>query len=207
MGETRLWEVVRGSTEGVRGTYEWNLDRVYPKITQGLKDNLKRERDNKEWARRGLNPKVRAFVERVSSLSPRVAKITSSDFKRLRNIGKIFDRMPLSDFSVPVIEAYQKLGQALLLQYKDLPIRVYPSGTAKLTYDKKGNPIKDKNGEYVITFEADTGDVYSSSNEMINDVSSDNKMIFYTTGKETFGSDPNADYSKHPLPIVCLLVG
>ena len=186
-------------TGSVQGTYGWYTSKFYNQLSQKVKEQFESEKDKTNWARKSLKATIAKGLEIITKLTPKIKDESSRDYKRLENIGKIFDKMGLTDMSPEVVKAYSKLAKALLLQYKDLPIKVYPFGKAVAKTDENGRILRNPDGSVQVEFIPETTDTaYDGSGDMINDVDENNQMVFYTTGIDTFG-EKGVDYTGHPL--------
>ena len=167
-GNTRLWNFKRGISKEHKGTYEWGKRNI-PQ-SENIKARIADEGNNRDWARQQLSTKVRKAIDVIASLNPKFKDINSPNRQKAISVGKMFDKMPMSDFSKPVIDAYNILARVIKTQYRDLPIKVYPF--AKAIW---------KNGK--VEWQPNIEDIaYKGSKEMSHDVDSNNKMVCLCNG-------------------------
>jgi len=99
--------------------------------------------------------------------------LTQAQTKDQELLADVFDELPVNDLKKPLVKrAYKALANALLEQYKVLPIKV-------ILVDSTTEP-------------------YANSAEMREDVSKRNRFRVYKTTSETFGP-PGSDFRGHPL--------
>ena len=90
-------------------------------------------------------------------------------------IANAYDELPLYDLDNPLVRrAYEELAAEVLEQYKAMPLKRVELLTGQ-------------------------GEPYANSAEMRDDVRLNNRIKVYATTPDSFGSDPNTDYSQHPL--------
>ena len=101
--------------------------------------------------------------------------ITPAQRELQRNIARAYDEAPLYDLDNPLVRrAYTELAQEVKAQYLAMPLK-----SVELL---KGQ-----------------GEPYANSDEMRDDIRLNNKLKVFATTPDSFGSNPNIDYSTHPL--------
>ena len=101
--------------------------------------------------------------------------ITKRQFAKQHAIAKDYDKAPLYDLDNPIVRrAYEALVAEVKEQYLAMPLR----------------------GVELIIGQ---GEPYANSTEMREDVRVNNKIKVFATTPDSFGSNPNIDYSQHPL--------
>lgn len=174
-----------------------------------------------EWAKSQFSVKIQEALTQISTISPKIGNEFKVDFsladtKKLRNVGRHFDLMPVMDNSLNVMKCYNELTKVLIKQFKRLPIRTYPSSNPIIKRENINAAVKILNEisrnrndkeiqsdlykdlDSIIEWgKSDIDDAYGSSVSMISDVEGNNKMNFYSTD-QGFG-EKGIDYKDHPL--------
>lgn len=103
--------------------------------------------------------------------------ITKTQFAKQSTIAKDYDKAPLYDLDNPIVRrAYEELAAEVKEQYLAMPLKSIELLTGQ-------------------------GEPYANSNEMCEDVRVNNKIKVFATTPDSFGSNPDIDYSQHPFGI------